>query len=246
MRARGVIPSACARSNDIRRIAAAPSVICELLPACMIPSGLNDGWSAASVAVVVSGRMPWSWLTIRPSPLAPTTTGAISRSKCPFAWASPARRCDRAAYVSACSRVICHCSAINSADSPCGTRLYASSNSGGNGAPGPWTTVLPIGTRLMLSTPPAMVMSQTPAWMRLAAQWIAACESCLPGDVHRLLAGLGHAAEDHVADHRRVDTGATGDLAEHVRSQQCWMDVAKIAGTQVAAAQRGAGGLDRS
>jgi hypothetical protein len=30
-----------------------------------------------------------------------------------------------------------------------------------------------MGTRLIDSTPPAMVMSHTPDWMRLAAKWIA-------------------------------------------------------------------------
>jgi hypothetical protein len=31
----------------------------------------------------------------------------------------------------------------------------------------------PIGTLVIDSTPPAIVMSQTPDWMRLAAKWIA-------------------------------------------------------------------------
>src|SRR4029077_21231935 len=39
-----------------------------------MPSGLNAGCKEASAAAVVSGRMPWSWLITRPSPLAPTTT----------------------------------------------------------------------------------------------------------------------------------------------------------------------------
>ena len=67
-------------------------------------------------------------------------------------------------------------SEIISAAIPWLTRLYCSSSSGGNGVPGPWMTVAPMATRLMLSTPAAMVMSQTPDWMRLAAKCTACCD----------------------------------------------------------------------
>src|SRR5260370_11761704 len=45
-------------------------------------------------------------------------------------------------------------------------------SSGGNGVPGD-TALDPIGTVLIDSTPPAIVMSQTPDWMRLDAKWSA-------------------------------------------------------------------------
>ena len=60
MRARGVSPSAFALSADISSTAAAPSEICEALPAVILPSGLNAGLSCESFSSVVSGRMPWS------------------------------------------------------------------------------------------------------------------------------------------------------------------------------------------
>ena len=60
IRARGVTPSCSAFSRDISSTAAAPSEICELLPAVILPSSLKTGLSAASASSVVSGRMPWS------------------------------------------------------------------------------------------------------------------------------------------------------------------------------------------
>ena len=45
IRARGVSPSALAFSADISSTAAAPSEICEALPAVILPSGLNAGFS---------------------------------------------------------------------------------------------------------------------------------------------------------------------------------------------------------
>jgi hypothetical protein len=43
--------------------AAAPSVICDELPAVTLPSGLKAGFSCASVSAVVPGRMPSSAVT---------------------------------------------------------------------------------------------------------------------------------------------------------------------------------------
>ena len=60
IRARGVRPSASAFSRDISSTAAAPSEICDELPAVIRPSGLNAGLSCESASRVVSGRMPWS------------------------------------------------------------------------------------------------------------------------------------------------------------------------------------------
>ncbi len=58
IRARGVSPSASAFSRAISSTAAAPSEICDALPAVTTPSGLNAGFNAASASSVVSGRMP--------------------------------------------------------------------------------------------------------------------------------------------------------------------------------------------
>ena len=59
-RARGVSPSRPAASSLVTSTAAAPSVICDELPAVITPSGLNAGFSAASRSGDVSGRMPSS------------------------------------------------------------------------------------------------------------------------------------------------------------------------------------------
>ena len=58
IRARGFTPSSSAFSRVIRSTAAAPSEICEELPAVTRPSSLNAGLSSASVSTVVPGRMP--------------------------------------------------------------------------------------------------------------------------------------------------------------------------------------------
>src|SRR2546428_12679345 len=71
-----------------------------------------------------------------------------------------------------CRREIPYLRAISSAEMPCGTRSYSSISSGGKGVPGD-TAFDPIGTLLIDSTPPAIVMSQTPDWIRLAAKWSA-------------------------------------------------------------------------
>ena len=60
IRARGLSPSASAFSRDISSTAAAPSEICEELPAVILPSSLKAGLSCDSVSMFESGRMPWS------------------------------------------------------------------------------------------------------------------------------------------------------------------------------------------
>ena len=60
IRARGRRPSWSAFSRDMSSTAAAPSEICDELPAVMRPSSLNTGLSEASASSEVSGRMPWS------------------------------------------------------------------------------------------------------------------------------------------------------------------------------------------
>ena len=66
-RARGVRPSLFAFFSLMMSTAAAPSVICDELPAVITPpSGLNAGFSRASFSRLVSVRMPSSRL--RPAP----------------------------------------------------------------------------------------------------------------------------------------------------------------------------------
>ena len=90
IRARGVSPSCSAFSRDMSSTAAAPSEICDELPAVILPSGLNAGLSCESFSRLVSGRMPWSVTYV--SPL--TWNGTISRSKRPssVAWCGEAVR----------------------------------------------------------------------------------------------------------------------------------------------------------
>ena len=62
IRARGVRPSAFARSADISNIADAPSEIAEDVPAVTVPlTGSNTGRRPAKVSTVVSGRITSSW-----------------------------------------------------------------------------------------------------------------------------------------------------------------------------------------
>ena len=111
----------------ITTTAAAPSEICEEVPAVIVPSLVNAGRSLASDSVVVSGRMPSSLAKRTGSPLrCGISMGVISASKTPFFWAAAARWWDRAP-ISSCSarfrprRVLCF-----SVDSPIGMFSYAS------------------------------------------------------------------------------------------------------------------------
>ena len=56
----GVRPSAAAFSSLMMSTAAAPSLICEELPAVTLPSGLKAGFRLARTSAVVSGRIPSS------------------------------------------------------------------------------------------------------------------------------------------------------------------------------------------
>ncbi len=110
IRARGVSPSASAFSRAISRTAAAPSEICDELPAVMRPSGLKAGLSCESFSSDVSGRMPWS--AVKP------LIGAISRANQPLSVAWAALRWESTASWSSSERGISHCSAISSAPIP--------------------------------------------------------------------------------------------------------------------------------
>ncbi len=100
-------------------IAAAPSVICDELPAVMAGAGWSAdshaGFSAASASREALRRMPSSVASISPvsSPVSAslTGTGTISPGKKPLSVFSAARRCDWSAYSSISSRVMPHLSA---------------------------------------------------------------------------------------------------------------------------------------
>ena len=120
MRARGLSPRALARASDMISSAAAPSEICEELAAVTTPSGLNDGASAAIFSRFTGTRTPSSVSNTLPSA---SVSGAISRLKRPSAIARPARSWLWAANSSSSSRLMPHCSATISAESPCGMML---------------------------------------------------------------------------------------------------------------------------
>jgi len=71
--------------------AAAPSLICDELPAVTFPSGLKAGFSVASFSTLESGRTPSSRANTPPS--APDTA-TISFSNRPSSRARAARWCD--------------------------------------------------------------------------------------------------------------------------------------------------------
>ena len=109
-----------ARVSDMISSAAAPSEICEELAAVTTPSGLKDGARAAIFSRFTGTRTPSSVSNTLPSA---SVSGAISRLKRPSAMARPARSWLWAANSSSSSRLMPHCSAIISAESPCGTML---------------------------------------------------------------------------------------------------------------------------
>ena len=104
-RAIGRQPRAAATSLVVTSSAPAPSEICEALPAVTVPPSSNAGFSPASTAAVVPGRMPSSCghrraahrpgaPSSRTAPSSSSATGTISSAKAPAARAAAARRCD--------------------------------------------------------------------------------------------------------------------------------------------------------
>ena len=101
----------------------APSEICDELPAVIMPSSLNAGFSLASVSAVVPSRMPSSAVII--STLPSISTGDRDDLVLEAALVACAAR--RAAgcvapNASRSSRVMPYSSAIMSAPMPCGGR----------------------------------------------------------------------------------------------------------------------------
>ena len=118
---------------------------------------------------------------------------------------------------------------------------------------------MPIGTRVMLSTPAAMTTSWVPLITACAAKWSACCElphwrsmvtaGTLSGrrrgehhvapDVEALLADLADAAGDDVLDRGRVDPASHHQRIEHRRAEVGRMPVPQRA------AALGPGGAER-
>ncbi len=110
-RARTGRPSDSATARSAMSMAAAPSVVCDELPAVMSGavsgSQLCAGGSAASASIVELRRMPsslrrYSPVSVPSSALIGTATA--SRSKWPSSQLSAARRCDSSAYASMSAR----------------------------------------------------------------------------------------------------------------------------------------------
>ena len=90
-RAFGFRPSSCAFVEDITRAAAAPSLVCEELPAVTVPWAWKTGFNFARASREVSARGPSSlskmvsvWTGFEPEPFrddVSTVTGTISSVK---------------------------------------------------------------------------------------------------------------------------------------------------------------------
>ena len=93
-------------------------------------------------------------------------TGTIDFAKRPSSHARAARSCDRTANRSTSSRLTPSIVAIRSAPIPCGTKFVSNAVCGSIAIAPP---SVPMGTRDMDSTPPAMIMSSMPERIRAAA-----------------------------------------------------------------------------
>ena len=128
-RASGVSPSCAARSAATTMAAAAPSLICDELPAVTVPPARKAGRSPASAAADVSRRGPSSTSRVVSvtcgAPLPPpapstlrTGTGTVSSAKRPASIAATARSWLRSAKASCSAREICDAAAWFSATRP--------------------------------------------------------------------------------------------------------------------------------
>ncbi len=124
-RARGRRPSDDARSSLMISTAAAPSEICDDVPAVTVPVSEKAGFNPANFSSEVSRRMPSSDSSSPLTAPAPGTSGwtrassgTISLAKRPSSVARAARRCDSRANSSICWRETFQRRAISSAHSP--------------------------------------------------------------------------------------------------------------------------------
>src|SRR5690606_26348049 len=190
--ARGVNPSSWALSADMTTTHAAPSLVWDELPAVTVPPCLKAGLSCARASMEVSRRIPSSWVKVtvsltarRPSKRTRSTvTGTISSWNLPASVAAAARRWLAGARASCRSRVTLSRAATSSAVRPMlmypSGAVRMSSGLGDSRKP-------VMGTRLMLSTPPARMTSAWPSMMRSAARAMA----CRPEEQKRLMVKPG-------------------------------------------------------
>ena len=182
-RASGSSPCARAAASEATISAQAPSLSPDALPAVTVPPSRNGAGSDASFASVVSGRGCSSRSTMRGAPRGPgTSTGTISTARRPASSAAAARCCERSAKASWSARAIRCSAATFSAVSAIESipwsaairgltkrqpRVVSCSSAARENALG----ALPStnGARLMLSTPPAIRRSASPALIVLAA-----------------------------------------------------------------------------
>ena len=165
IRARGRSCSDLARTASTSSTAAAPSEICEDVPAVCRPSS-STGVSRASASRLVSRRPP-----SRSTDPSAVFTATTSREKRPCAQAVAARSCERRPNASIWSRDSPRRLAIRSA----ATNWFGRSISqlSGRGEPTSVPTFARSGTRDMASTPqptPTLIAS---AAMRPAIRWTA-------------------------------------------------------------------------
>ena len=125
-RASGWAPDCLRKASETTSTAAAPSVICEALPAVTVPPSLKAGLSWASPSAVVSRRIPSSAVkrSVRrcslpfTRPTVSTSTGTSSSWNLPASWAAAARRWLSAAKASWSARETAYFSATSSAVMP--------------------------------------------------------------------------------------------------------------------------------
>ncbi len=135
-------------------------------PICPIPA--NEGDNPANPSRVVVGLIKSS----RSSTVTPliSFTGTTLRSNQPLSLAWVARRCDSTAYASTSSRDQPPIVAMVSAPIPCGTKPDLSEKAGSDPMAPP---AEPIGTRDILSIPPATTRSSHPEAIFWAAMFTA-------------------------------------------------------------------------
>ena len=186
-RASGFSPRCFAFVSDINTSAVAPSFKGDALPAVTDPFSAKAGFSLASASSDVSGRGP--------SSSAIACTGTISSARRPDFCAAIARWWLRSAKASWSSRDTSYFWATRSAVSPiCSvpymaaifglTRRHPSAVSktvcDPRAKPAPGLDIT-HGERVMLSTPPATMMSAPPDWISRAAAMVA----CIPDPQRR-------------------------------------------------------------
>ena len=248
MRARGVRPSASARSSVIISTAAAPSEICDELPAVCTPSSRATGFerrqllerrlAEALVAVDDVGRAGGLALLVEVGRRRPGRTG---RRSGPRPRRRAARCCDDSPNASVSSRVMPHLSAMRSAPSNCEVISYWAKYDFGIGTPRP-----SFFDEFDADRDPAHHLDaagdgdvdharsderggEVGGLLARAALGVdgggrgrcgqAGREPRRAGDVEALLADLADAAADDLADLGRVDAGALDERGLHGAEQ---------------------------